>query len=132
MMSDEKNLTPEMDAALDRLLKEARDHEPGPSDAFLNRVLEDAAAMVPPAPVAVPPVAEVPARRGFLEAVLAGLGGWQGAVAVAASALIGIGLGYSSPDLAANLPFLAGAEAEVVPDDADLGFDTFDITSLDL
>ena len=129
MMTDGKKLTPEMDAELDRLLAEARDLEPGPSDAFLTRVLEDAALAAPPAPAA-PPVVAPPARRGVLHLVLAGLGGWQGAVAVAASALIGIGIGYSSPDLLADLPFLA--ETEVATDDADLGFDTFDITSLDL
>ena len=126
-MTKDTDMTPEMEAALDRLLAEARDLEPGPSDAFLNRVLADAATAAPPA---MAPERQTRPRTGGLAALLGSIGGWQGVAAVAASALIGIGLGYGGTEL--GLPFLADMATVADPASETFEFETIDITALEL
>lgn len=105
------------DLDLDDLLAEARALEPRPSDDLMARILADAEA-------ARPAVARPLARRLTLVATL---GGWPALGALAASVLLGLGLGVWQP---LALPDLAGALGGD-PVSVDLGLDADPLTLLD-
>ncbi len=62
-----------------------------PSDDLMTRVLADAATMQPAsAPIATP---VVPARRPFLQSLLAAIGGWPAVTGLATAGVAGVWIG---------------------------------------
>ena len=104
-MSDDRTLGgvdgPEAEARLDRLFAEARARAPRPSDALLARVLAEADAAMPPAPLAASPAP--PARRSWLAGLAGGLGGWGAMGGLAASTVLGVVLGAVQPEAVSAL-----------------------------
>lgn len=88
---------------LDDLLADARATRAEPSDALLARVLADAEAVARER--ARPSAAPAP-TAGWLAALAAALGGWPALGGVAASLVLGLGLGVAEP---AALSGLAGS-----------------------
>ncbi|HEU0223692.1 MAG TPA: hypothetical protein VFR34_15975 [Paracoccaceae bacterium] len=104
-----------IDAELDALFAEARAAHPPLSEAFLARVLADAAQVT--AERATARVLPFRPRRRFAR-LLEPLGGWQAAAALAACALAGFWVGFSGPDSVAILP----AFEQIASDDALLAY----------
>lgn len=106
---------------LDRLLARMRALPPEPSAALMERVLADALAGLPRADPAVTPPAPpqaMPARRGWLRALVAGAFGGAGVVpaGLAAAAMLGLFLGYADPgEVTERLFSTAGSELELLP-----------------
>ncbi|WP_118135379.1 hypothetical protein [Oceanicella sp. SM1341] len=93
------------DEMLEALFAEARAAEPGPSEAFLARVLGDAADVA--AERAAPARPPAPAPRGSLVTRLAGaFGGWRAVAGLAACAAVGFWVGFAGPDAVTDLPVL--------------------------
>ena len=86
-MSDDRKDLDTLDAAFARL----RAEEKPPSRDFLARLLADAAEAMP----AQAPPAPRQTRRDWLSGMLDGLGGWRCGMALTASALVGMMVGYS-------------------------------------
>lgn len=86
---------------LDDLLAEARATRAEPSDALLARVLADAEAVARERARPRPAL-----RAGWLHALAAALGGWPALGGVAASLVLGLGVGVAQP---AGLSGLAGS-----------------------
>ena len=86
-MSDDPKDMDDLDARFAALRAET----PPPSQDFLARVLADAAEAMPDRPTPSAPAAP----DGWLAGLFDGLGGWRGGMALTASALVGIVVGYS-------------------------------------
>ncbi len=108
------------DMDLDDLLAEARGLRPRPSDDLMARILADAEAARPESPR---PMARTRWRTPFLAA----LGGWPALGALAASVVVGLGLGVTQPAGLSGLTVLLGADHVSV----DLGLDADPLTLLD-
>ncbi len=124
-------LTPEEEIALRALLDEARSQEAAPSDAFLARVLEDAAQVAADNAV----VRDTPTEAGALGLLdrlgrmFRGFGGLPGASVMTASVLFGLAFGYTGPD---SLFELTGfSDAAGVVSELDTEMDVFDTASFD-
>jgi hypothetical protein len=104
----------------------ARAAEPGPSMAFLNAVLADAASV---AAARAASVQAVPARRRGRRLDLAGwlrpLGGWVGATALAGCAALGFVAGALGTGAGLAEPFLApeAASLDLASESVTLFFD---------
>jgi hypothetical protein len=107
-------MTQMQDDDLDRLLAAAARTAPTPSDALMERVLADALALQPAAPVMRAAVAAP--RPGLLARLAAALGGGPALAGLGTAAFFGIALGYLSPT---TLDYLTGTStdaAEFFPD----------------
>jgi len=109
-------MTDVQDDDLDRLLAAAARTAPTPSEALMERVLADAFALQPVAPVRREGVAAP--RPGLLSRLVAGLGGGPALAGLGTAAVFGVALGYLSPT---TLDYLTGSgtatdAAEFFPD----------------
>lgn len=100
-------MTVMQDEDLDRLLASAAKAAPLPSEALMQRVLDDALALQPQ-PAHLRP-APAPARAGRLARFLHALGGGPALAGLGTAAVFGIALGYLSPT---TLDYLTGATAD--------------------
>lgn len=92
------------DERLDDLLAQARDLRPRPSEALMARIMADAEAEAPAREPAAPRGAAAdPARTGRLRAWAELLGGWPALGGLAASAVLGLGLGFAQPPAVSGL-----------------------------
>lgn len=107
---------------LDALLAEARALRPRPSDDLMARILADADAARP-----VPAASRPAARPRWMAPFLTALGGWPALGALAASVVLGLGLGVTQPAVLSGLTGALRGEAVSV----DLGLDTDSLTLLD-
>ena len=98
------------DLMLDAMFEAAKSHEPGPSADLLGRILADAAEQAPSPADAVPAAQPAP---GILDQLGQMFGGWRGAAALTASAMLGLWIGYADP---------TGLQSDT------LGMDVFDTT----
>lgn len=83
------------DAALDAVLAAARGATVPPDD-LVARVLADAArvqAELRPAP------APAPRRDGWVQGLVAGMGGWRAVSGVTLAGVAGLAMGFAAPDL---------------------------------
>jgi hypothetical protein len=101
-------MTVMQDDDLDQLLDIAARTVPQPSDALMQRVLDDALALQPRAP-ALRPVAP-PARAGLFARLVGMVGGGPTLAGLGTAAIFGITLGYLSP---ASLDYLTGTATDV-------------------
>lgn len=83
------------DAALEDLFRAARAEAPTPGDDLLARIMADAdaeiAAQSTPLPVRAP-------RRSRLRSLLEGLGGWPALAGMVTASVVGLSMGFVSPD----------------------------------
>lgn len=99
------------DALLDALFAQARAGAGPVPDALLARVIADAEAAMPRAPVLRPaPVAARP-QAGWLAALVALLGGRSAVAGMAAAGLAGVWIGFAQP---VALPFDTDSTVETV------------------
>ena len=123
-MSTEQFSERSLDAAFEVLRRRT---VAAPSEALIARILADAAQAAPA--VTAPGIAPV-RRQGLLQAAIEALGGWRPAGAVAASAVVGLGLGMSLPASVAQelgISNRAGSAYAQMGDDMgdDMDFDGF-------
>lgn len=124
MSKDYRPVNSDEEQALDALFYDAATDQSPPSDAFLGRVLADAAtigASYLPEPEAPKPERSPGFWRSF---------GWPGASFIAASALLGVGFGYAGPDSLLELSSLAGIETVLTTETLD-AFDVYQTTDVD-
>lgn len=91
---------PEDPAKLDALFAELRDGEEPPRAAFMEALMADALAAMPPAPARKP-------KEGLGRTLLAALGGWIGGAALAGATAAGLTVGYLDP---VGLELLPGSD----------------------
>lgn len=94
-------MTSAEDAALARFFADARAREPLPGADVLGRILEDAATVSAGSPERAGHQRQ---PRWSLRRLLEPVGGWGGAGALAASAILGIGVGLSGSGPLASVP----------------------------
>ncbi len=118
---------PETQIDLDVFFEGAQRDAPQMSTRLMENILGDAAA-VSAARQAPPALPRTPARtRGWLARLLAPLGGIPGAIAVAACAVIGVGVGYGGTDTLESLPGMGTIVSAISGDPLnDLGFGNTD------
>lgn len=116
------------DAFLDDYFAAANTAEPGPDEALIMRVLGDAADISATRADATAPQ-ERPGLWSRLSERLSLIGGMGGAMTVAASAVMGIMVGYGGGDTIATLPGLSVLSDSAIYDDA---MDLFGATSFDI
>ncbi|MFN6004950.1 MAG: dihydroorotate dehydrogenase [Paracoccaceae bacterium] len=107
-------MTDMQDDDLDRLLAAAARTAPKPSDTLMERVLADAYALQPVAPVMRPAVAAP--RPGLLARMAAALGGAPALAGLGSAAVFGVALGYLSPTALDYLTGTSTDAAEFFPD----------------
>jgi len=90
-MTDDKTIP--TDAELDALFAAAVRDAPTPSGDLLQRIVADA-DMVSAARQAPP----LRVRRGLVDRLMAALGGWPAVAGLATATVVGIWIGYASPD----------------------------------
>jgi hypothetical protein len=112
------------EGALGPFFAAARAAAPAPEPALIAAILADAEAAMPRRP------SRRRASRNVLAPVLEMLGGWRGAGAVAASALIGFGIGLSGSGLMPEGPAVWLADGDLLATLADPVAPLFD-TALD-
>jgi hypothetical protein len=121
----------ETDRDLEAFLASARDARPGPD--LVTRVLADAARVQAEAAAPAPR-----RRRGFgglwrdPPGVIAALGGWAGASGVTAAGLVGLAVGFLSPDAigafeGAGVLSLTSVSEGWTPDLAELALEDGDV-----
>lgn len=116
---------PEDDDMIEAHFAAARAREPEPSQDLISRVLADAATLMP---AAVPPKRS--SSRLNLWSLLAPLGGLGGVAALTASAVVGIGIGYGTPDSAGVWSIIELGQTQ--SDALDFfGTDTFEMSDLE-
>lgn len=96
------------DDDLDHLLALATRRVLKPSDALMQRVLDDAMALQPKPPVLRP--AAPAARAGLLARLVGMVGGGPALAGLGTAAIFGITLGYLSPT---SLDYLTGTSTDV-------------------
>jgi hypothetical protein len=101
-------MTVMQDDDLDKLLAVAARTAPQPSDALMQRVLDDALAHQPQAPALRP--AAPPVRVGLLTRLIGAIGGGPALAGLGTAAVFGIVLGYLSPS---TLDLLTGTSTDV-------------------
>jgi hypothetical protein len=84
------------DDEIDALFAEAKAQEGNVSDAFLARVLADAADVAAERAVPVTYARPEP-KRGFFAGMSEAIGGWRGGMALTASAVAGLYFGFADP-----------------------------------
>jgi hypothetical protein len=84
------------DAELDGFFAAARDVPPVVSEDFMARILADALAELPPAPV----LAALPVKpeRGWIANLLGVIGGWPAAAGLATATVAGLMIGMGTPE----------------------------------
>lgn len=102
-------MTAMQDDDLDRLLAAAARTAPVPSEALMQRVLDDALALQPEAP-ALHPAGPRP-RAGLLSRLAAAIGGTPALAGLGTAAVFGVALGYLNPT---TLDYLTGVTADTV------------------
>ena len=102
------------DLDLHRLLAAAARTAPKPSEALMDRVLADAFALQPEAPVIRPTV--LARKPGLLARLAAALGGGPALAGLGSAAVFGVALGYLSPTMLDYLTGTAADAAEFFPD----------------
>ena len=105
-MADTPNMDPNTEAALKGLFDDLKDNTAPASDAIMARVLADAYDAIPaPAP------APAPARPHRSWDIFRSFGGIMGTSVIAASAVLGISVGYIAPDRLYEIPGVTSIEA---------------------
>ena len=108
------------DDELDTLFDAARAREAGAQDAFLARVLGDAAEVAATRGAAATPTPQAPSA-GFWQSLVEGIGGWRGGMALTAAALAGVYIGLADPAGVDTLSGLVSSLAgEVTAEEASL------------
>lgn len=117
------------DAFLGTYFADARAAAPGPDADLVARVLADAASAHPAAAHAPTPIGLWARLAGMFNPV----GGFAGASVVAASALLGITIGYGGPDAVLTLPGIGDLAGGSVYEDALelMGSTSLDISALE-
>jgi hypothetical protein len=85
------------DAMLDDLFRAARAEAPVPSADLLARIMGDADTELAARP-AVLPVRAAPRLKTRLRAFIDGLGGWTALAGMVTAAVVGVSMGFVSPD----------------------------------
>ncbi|MEJ1990610.1 MAG: dihydroorotate dehydrogenase [Maritimibacter sp.] len=85
------------EAALDDLFRAARAEAPMPSADLLARVMADAEAEIAAQPAPLP-VRQAAPRKSHLRSLLEGLGGWPAVAGMITASVVGLSMGFVSPD----------------------------------
>lgn len=91
------------DPALEAALAALRAVPPAMSDGLAGRLLADAYAMQPAAPVFEAPVMALPASGRFGPRLLAALGGWGAVGGLTTAGLVGVWIGFNPPAIIAGV-----------------------------
>ncbi len=85
------------DAMLDDLFRAARAEAPAPSADLLARIMGDADAELAARPTVLP-VRAAPGLKTRLRSFLDGLGGWPAVAGMVTATVVGVSMGFVSPD----------------------------------
>lgn len=108
-MTERRDIGSERD--LDALFEAARAHSPAPSEAFLARVVADAAAVDAARRQSAAQAAAQPGARRGLRDRLQAIGGWPALAGLATATVAGLWIGYAAPDIG-GLAFGTGGLAD--------------------